>query len=87
MIEAALATMGFTAKEVSDRRWTELVRNGPIGFRSGTDPTEIEKEVGTGVSSSHESRETMNQTKPKQLVLTHAQEKHNYKPNKCKQIK
>ena len=38
--EAALATMGFTAKEVSDRRWTELVRNGPIGLRSGTDPEE-----------------------------------------------
>ena len=38
VMEEALATMGFTAKEVSDRRWTERVPNGPIGFRSGSNP-------------------------------------------------
>ena len=86
VIEAALATTRSTAKEVSDRRWTELGINGPIGFRSGTDP-EAKLEVERGVSVSHESRETLNQTKPKRLVLAHNQESHNYKPNFCKQIK
>ena len=84
--KAALATMGFTAKEASDRRWAEFAENGPIGFRSGTDP-EVKPEAERGVSVSHESRETINQTKPRQSVLAHNQESHNYKPNNCKQIK
>ena len=81
--KAALATMGFTAKEVSDRRWAEFVENGPIGSRSGVDP-EARHEVEHGVSVSHESRETINQTK--QTSLAHNQETHNCKPNICKQI-
>ena len=59
VMEAALATMGFTAKEVSDRRWAEFAENGPIGFRSGTDPEETRPQVEPGVTSSHESRETI----------------------------
>ena len=84
VIEAALATTRSTAKEVSDRRWTELVVNGPIGFRPGTDP-EVKLKVERGVPVSHESRETLNQTN--QTFLAHNQETHNYKPNNCKQIK
>ena len=84
VIEAALATTRFTAKEVSDRRWAEFVENGPIGFRSGTDP-EAKFEAEFGVTDSHESRETINQTK--QTVLAHSKEKHIYKPNHCKQVK
>ena len=84
VMEAALATTRSTAKEVSDRRWTELGTNGTIGFRSGTDP-EAKLEVERRVSVSHESRETINQTK--QTILAHNQESHNYKPNNCKQIK
>ena len=84
VIEAALATTRFTAKEVSDRRWADFVENGPIGFRSGTVP-EVKLGVEHGVSVSHESRETVNQTK--QISLAHNQETHNYKPNNCKQIK
>ena len=82
-MEAALATTRSTAKEVSDRRWAEFGRNGPIGFRSGTDP-EAKLEVECGVPVSHESRETVNQTKQTSLALN--QETHNYKPNHCKQI-
>ena len=60
VMETALATTRFTAKEVSDQRWTELVENGPIGFRSGTDLEGKEKQVGRGVLCSQESRETVN---------------------------
>ena len=84
VIEAALATTRFTAQEVPDRRWADFVENGPIGFRSGTDP-EAKPEVERGVSVSHESRETINQTK--QISLAHNKETHNYKPNIRKQIK
>ena len=82
--KAALATTRSTAKEVSDRRWTEFVENGPIGFRSGADP-KVKLEVELGVSDSHGSRETINQSK--QTSLAHNQETHNYKPNNHKQIK
>ena len=63
----------------------ELAVNGPIGFRSGTDP-EANKEVGCGVPYSHVSRESYTRTFGN--ILAHSQEKHNNKPNNhCKQIK
>ena len=84
-MEAALATTRSTAKKVSDRRRTEFVVNGPIGFRSGADPERKNSKVEPRFPGSHESRGTINQTK--QTTLAHNQETHNYKPNNCKQIK
>ena len=79
-------TANLRAMSVDSRQGAKCVVDGPIGFRSGADP-EAKHEVEHGVSVSRESRGTINQTKPKQLVLAHNQETHNYKPNSCKQIK
>ena len=57
MMDTDIATMGFTAQEASYRRWAEIVVNGPIGLRSGTDPEEARQKVETGVPGSYVSRE------------------------------
>ena len=77
-------TANLRAMSVDSRQGAKCVVDGPIGFRSGTDP-EARHEVEFGVSVSHESRETVNQTKP--MYLAPNQDTHNHKPNHCKQIK
>ena len=81
-------TTNLRAMSVDSRQGAKCVVDGPIGFRSGTDPEEYKSKVEPRFPGSHESRETVNQTKPNQIFLAHSQEKHNYKPNfYCKQTK
>ena len=77
-------TANLRAMSVDSRQGAKCVVNGPIGFRSGTDPEGVEQ-VETGVPGSHVIRESYTRTYGN--ILAHTQEKHNYKTNNYKQIK
>ena len=66
--------------ERRSRQGAMCVVDGPIGFRSGTDPEGV-KQVERGVPCSHENRETINPIKPNQIIQAPRLENQNHDKN------